>query len=82
MLARALPEGVAHRVEGTVRVAPVFDPEMAHDVVLATSPATDRRQLMAWARLFRMIGVRYAVLAVARWCAQCTACRHWHCSSP
>ena len=45
---------------GVIRVAPVVDPEIPHDLVLATSPATTRAELLQWAALFRLMNLSYS----------------------
>ena len=45
---------------GVIRVAPVVDPEIPHDHVLATSPATTRAELLQWAALFRLMNLSYS----------------------
>ena len=66
VLARAVPDTSIETQSGVIRVAPVFDPEIPHDVVLATSPATTRAELLQWAALFRLMNLSYSLWDVER----------------
>ena len=61
VLARAVPADTSIETQsGVIRVAPVVDPEIPHDLVLATSPATTRAELLQWAALFRLMNLSYS----------------------